>query len=142
MAYTWKGMRVLSLDEVDRLYRENSLGGYYILYPDNTEAMIEDISLKEIIKYVNDGCKFGEERPTTKMTLPDGKVIMVPDIVDVSELTPELDEFENNLWYIIEDYLVHLGIGVLDSEPDWATVKGLEDKLYEILESSGVVFKS
>jgi len=141
MAYTWKGMRVLTLDEVDELYRKDSLAGYYLLYPDNTESMIDEINLKEIIDHVSNGVKFGEELPTSELTLPDGKVILAPDVIDLTELS-EFDELEYSLWHTIEEYLVYFGIRTLDDQPDWATVKGVQEKLFEILESSGVIFKS
>lgn len=41
MVYSWKGMKKLTFEEVKILFDENKLEGYFKLYPDETEAMID-----------------------------------------------------------------------------------------------------
>lgn len=140
MAYKWKGMRVLSDNEVDELYMHGKLAGYFKLYPDGTEAEISSITFTEILDHYNAGGNFGEEIPTVELNLLDGKKILAPEVVDVSELTT-FDEMEYRLWNTIEEYMALFGIRTEDDEPDWATVKGVQDKLLDILQQCGVQFK-
>ena len=139
MGYNWKGMRILSDNEVGELYAGKKLDGYYRLYPNGTEAVIDGITFTEILDHYNAGGKFGEELPTVELTLPDGKKIMAPEVVDMSELTC-FDELEYSLWHTIEEYLTLFGIRTEDDTPDWATVKEVQNKLLDILERSGVRF--
>lgn len=61
MKYKWHGMRVLDSEEVDILYQQGKLDGYYKLFPDGTEAQIDGITLQEIADHYNNGGEFGEE---------------------------------------------------------------------------------
>lgn len=140
MGYNWKGMRVLSSTEVGERYFNKKLAGYYKLYPDGTEAEIDKITFPEILDHYKAGGKFGEEIPTIKLKLLDGKTIYAPEFVDVSELTT-FDEVEYSLWHTIEEYLTLFGIQTRDDEPDWATVKAVQGKLLDVLKSCGVLFK-
>lgn len=140
MAYRWLGMRVLDSDEVDEIYQREGLNGYYKLYPDGTETEIDGITLQEIADHYNSGGEFGEVLPTVELTLPDGKRIVAPEVVDISALD-SLEELEYNLWHTIEHYLVLFGIRTEDDAPDWATVKTVQDSLFTVLMDSGVNFK-
>ena len=41
MAYTWAGMRKLTWQEVKELHKKGKLAGYYKLYEDGSEAVID-----------------------------------------------------------------------------------------------------
>lgn len=140
MEYKWLGMRVLDSEEVDILYQQGKLDGCYKLFPDGTEAQIDGITLQEIADHLSKGGEFGEELPTVELTLPDGKKIEAPEVVDISAIGT-LDELEYSLWYTIEEYLVMFGIRTYDDTPDWATVKTVQDSILTVLTDAGVNFK-
>ncbi len=140
MEYKWLGMRVLGSEEVDILYQQGKLDGCYKLFTDGTEAQIDDITLQEIADHYNNGGEFGEELPTVELTLPDGKRIEAPEVVDISVIGT-LDELEYSLWHTIEEYLVLFGIRTYDDTPDWAMVKKVQDSILTVLIDAGVNFK-
>lgn len=74
------------------------------------------------------------------LNLLDGTPIKTPEIVDVSKLG-FLDELEYELWFLIEEYFSLFGIEVLGDEPDWATVKGVQEVIISMLANAGVEFK-
>lgn len=76
----------------------------------------------------------------TTRKLPDGKKISVPEVIDASGLY-YFDDMEYTLWHTIQEYFKLFGIKTEDNEPDFATVKFVQDKLLEILMDSGVNFK-
>lgn len=77
---------------------------------------------------------------TTELKLADGKTIIAPDVVDISKLG-FLDELEYTLWSTIEDYMLSFGIRTIDDEPDWATVKAVQDCILNQFIGAGVNFK-
>ena len=74
------------------------------------------------------------------MELADGKKITAPAVVDVSALGC-MDELEYELWHVIEEYMVQFGIRTQDDEPDWATVKAVQDSIFTAFSDAGVDFK-
>lgn len=141
MGYNWKGMRKLSWDEVKEYIRKGYIVGCFRLYEDGTEGMIErEYDLDDLIQHHEAGGEFGEELRTVNVSLPDGKAIKVPEYVDLSQLGC-LDSLEYEMWHTIQQYLEYFGITMTDDEPDWATVKGVQDKIIEILTEAGVEFK-
>lgn len=141
MAYTWLGMRKLSWEEVRRLHENGELAGYFMLYTDGSEGQIGSrYDWRDIEAHHLNGGEFGYELPTVSLTLPDGKKIKAPEVVEISALGA-LDELEYSLWHTIGEYLALFGIRTEDDEPDFATVKAVQDKLLDVLESAGVNFK-
>lgn len=141
MAYKWLGMRTLSWEEVKQLHESGELAGYFLLYPDGSEGQIErGYDWKSIEAHHENGGGFGDELPTVDLVLPDGKKIEVPEVVDISA-TGTLDELEYSLWHTIEEYLVLFGIRTEDDQPDFATVKAVQDRLLDVLIDAGVNFK-
>ena len=141
MEYKWLGMRTLTLEEVKEMHEKGELVGCYKLYPDGTETQIDSgYDWKDIESHYKNGGGFVEELPTVELTLPDGKRIEAPEVVDISALGT-LDELEYSLWHTIEEYLALFGIRTYDDTPDWATVKAVQDKLLEVLMDAGVNFK-
>ena len=128
MGYTWLGMRKLTWEEVLQRHEKDELAGCFRLYDDNSEAMIEK------------GGEFGEEIDTVDLELADGKKITAPAVVDVSALGC-MDELEYELWHVIEDYMVQFGIRTQDDEPDWATVKAVQESILTAFTDAGVNFK-
>lgn len=56
-------MRELTWDEVQDYHKRGELGGYFYLYDDGSEGMIEeDYSWEEIVRHHKNGGKFGEEK--------------------------------------------------------------------------------
>lgn len=84
--------------------------------------------------------EFGEEIDTVDLELADGKKITAPAVVDVSALGC-MDELEYELWHVIEDYMVQFGIRTQDDEPDWATVKAVQESILTAFTDAGVNFK-
>lgn len=82
----------------------------------------------------------GEEIDTVDLELADGKKITAPAVVDVSALGC-MDELEYELWHVIEDYMVQFGIRTQDDEPDWATVKAVQESILTMFTDAGVNFK-
>lgn len=140
MAYKWLGMRVIPWDEVQELHKEGELAGCYRLYPDNSEGQIDrGYSWDEMVKHHDNGGEFGEELDTVELELGDGKKITAPVVVDVSRLC-SLDELGYSMWTTIEEYLALFGIRTEDDQPDWYTVKAVQDKLLDVLQEAGVNF--
>lgn len=141
MAYKWLGMKVLTWENVKALHKNRELAGCYKLHPDGTESEIsENYDWPEIKQHHKIGGEFGQELPTVELDLPGGKEIKVPEVVDISALGT-LDELEYSLWHTIEEYLALFGIRTEDDQPDFATVKAVQDKLLDILIDAGVNFK-
>ena len=141
MAYKWLGMRRLDWEEVKRLHGNGGLTGYFMLYPDGSEGQIgSGYDWRDIEVHHLNGGGFGDELPTVSLTLPDGKKIEAPEVVDISALGA-LDELEYSLWHTIREYLELFGIRTEDDEPDFATVKVVQDKLFDVLIGVGVNFK-
>lgn len=62
MAYTWCGMKKMSWRDVLELHDREELVGCFLLYPDGTEAEIEDgYDFEEIIRHHQSGGEFGYE---------------------------------------------------------------------------------
>ena len=76
-----------------------------------------------------------------KMTaLADGKTIYAPQLVDLSE-TGCLDELEHAVWNLFLKYAKYFGINCQnESEPDWATVKAIQETVLKQFEDAGVLF--
>lgn len=141
MAYKWRGMRKLTYEEVKERFEKGELAGCFKLYDDNTEAAMGPFTdLEDIQQHRDNGGEFGEEIDSVELSLPDGKKIMAPVIVDISELG-SLDELEYSMWGVIQEYLSLFGIRTQDDEPDWATVKTVQDSLLTVLMDAGVNFK-
>ena len=141
MAYKWLGMKKISWKEVQELHEKGELAGCYRLYDDDTEGQIEaDYSWDEIIAHHEQGGEFGYEMDAVELNLPDGKKITAPIVVDISSLG-SLDEIEYELWNVIQEYMMLFGIRTEDDEPDWATVKTVQDKIIEVFMDAGVDFK-
>lgn len=142
MAYTWVRMRKLTWQEVKQLHKKGKLAGYYKLYEDGSEAVIDSNYdfIDDILDHQEKGGEFGEEIDTVDLELADGKKITAPAVVDVSALGC-MDELEYELWHVIEDYMVQLGIRTQDDEPDWATVKAVQESIFTAFTDAGVDFK-
>lgn len=141
MGYTWLGMRKLTWEEVLQRHEKGELAGCFRLYDDNSEAMIDrgyDFA-GDILAHHKKGGEFGEEIDTVDLELADGKKITAPAVVDVSALGC-MDELEYELWHVIEDYMVQFGIRTQDDEPDWATVKAVQDSIFTAFTDAGVCY--
>lgn len=142
MGYTWLGMQKLTWEEVLQRHEKGELAGCFRLYDDNSEAMIDrgyDFA-GDILAHHKKGCEFGEDIDTVDLELADGKKITAPAVVDVSALGC-MDELEYELWHVIEDYMVQFGIRTQDDEPDWATVKAVQESILTAFTDAGVNFK-
>lgn len=142
MGHGWTAeMRILKWEEVKKMHENGELAGCYKLYHGCTEAEISsDYEWSEIEQHHEKGGQFGEELPMVQLNLPDGKVLMAPEVVDIS--APDaLEELEYSVWGTIEEYLEVLGIGTFDDKPDWATVKAVQESILTILSDAGVNFK-
>lgn len=142
MGYTWLGMRKLTWEEVLQRHEKGELAGCFRLYDDNSEAMIDrgyDFA-GDILAHHKKGGEFGEDIDTVDLELADGKKITAPAVVDVSALGC-MDELEYELWHVIEDYMVQFGIRTQDDEPDWATVKAVQESILTAFIDAGVNFK-
>lgn len=142
MAYTWAGMRKLTWQEVKELHKKGKLAGYYKLYEDGSEAVIDSNYdfIDDILDHQEKGGEFGEEIDTVDLELADGKKITAPAVVDVSALGC-MDELEYELWRVIENYMAQFGIRTQDDEPDWATVKAVQESIFTAFTDAGVDFK-
>lgn len=140
--YSWKGMRIIPWEEVKQIARrEGNLAGYFYLYGDDTEGMIDkDESWIDIVEHHERGGQFGEEIDTVELFLPDGKKIETPVEIDISEMGC-LDELEYEMWFLIERYMSYFGIRTENDDPDWATVKEAQTAILNLLEKAGVKFK-
>lgn len=142
MAYTWAGMRKLTWQEVKELHKKGKLAGYYKLYEDGSEAVIDSNYdfIDDILDHQEKGGEFGEKIDTVDLELADGKKITAPAVVDVSALGC-MDELEYELWHVIENYMAQFGIRTQDDEPDWATVKAVQESIFIAFTDAGVDFK-
>lgn len=142
MAYTWAGMRKLTWQEVKELHKKGKLAGYYKLYEDGSEAVIDSNYdfIDDILDHQEKGGEFGEKIDTVDLELADGKKITAPAVVDVSALGC-MDELEYELWHVIENYMAQFGIRTQDDEPDWATVKAVQESILTAFTDAGVNFK-
>lgn len=141
MAYKWLGMKVLEWEDVKPLHKSGKLAGCYKLHQDGTESEISgSYDWSEIKQHHEVGGEFGQELPTVELELPDGKKIVAPEVVDISA-SGTLDELEYSLWHTIEEYFALFGIRTEDDQPDFATVKAVQDKLLDVLTYAGVNFK-
>lgn len=57
----YERIRVLSVMEAFCQLLKTRLEGYFILYPDGTEATIDRLSIKDFFFYIGNDCRFGEE---------------------------------------------------------------------------------
>ena len=142
MAYTWAGMRKLTWKEVKELHKKGKLAGYYKLYEDGSEVVIDSNYdfIDDILDHQEKGGEFGEKIDTVDLELADGKKITAPAVVDVSALGC-MDELEYELWHVIENYMAQFGIRTQDDEPDWATVKAVQESIFTAFTDAGVDFK-
>lgn len=142
MAYTWAGMRKLTWQEVKELHKKGKLAGYYKLYEDGSEVVIDSNYdfIDDILDHQEKGGEFGEKIDTVDLELADGKKITAPAVVDVSALGC-MDELEYELWHVIENYMAQFGIRTQDDEPDWATVKAVQESIFTAFTDTGVDFK-
>ncbi len=141
MAYKWLGMKVLAWEDVEEMHSKGELPGCYKLYLDGTESEIpKSYDWSELEHHHKDGGGFGRELPTVELKLPDGKKIVAPEVIDISAMGT-LDELEYSLWHTIEEYMELFGIRTEDDQPDFATVKAVQDKLLDVLTDAGVNFK-
>ena len=145
MDYNKKGMRKLSFDDVKKRVARGEITGCYFLYSDGTESVIDEGNgWSEIMQHIDNGGEIGEEIGEEidcfKTWLPDGKEIDVPVVVDISELGC-LDELEYSMWNVIQEYMAQFGIKTKDDEPDWATVKAVQDSLLKVFIDAGVNFR-
>lgn len=142
MAYTWAGMRKLTWQEVKELHKKGKLAGYYKLYEDGSEVVIDSNYdfIDDILDHQEKGGEFGEKIDTVDLELADGKKITAPAVVDVSALGC-MDELEYELWHVIENYMAQFGIRTQDDEPDWATVKAVQESVFTAFTDAGVDFK-
>lgn len=142
MAYTWAGMRKLTWQEVKELHKKGKLAGYYKLYEDGSEVVIDSNYdfIDDILDHQEKGGEFGEKIDTVDLELADGKKITAPAVVDVSALGC-MDELEYELWHVIENYMAQFGIRTQDDEPDWATVKAVQESIFTAFADAGVDFK-
>lgn len=134
------GMIVLPMEEAERRLREcEDITGCYLLYPDNTEALIEEGYDREQIKdSLKKGCLIGEELKPARLL--DGTEVLVPPAIDITELG-YFDEMENKLWELVKEYFDLMGIRVKnDDDVDFGTVKAMQDTLLDELEKAGVNF--
>ena len=139
-ALDWQ--HVISLLEDWQRHEKGELAGCFRLYDDNSEAMIDrgyDFA-GDIMAHHKKGGEFGEEIDTVDLELADGKKITAPAVVDVSALGC-MDELEYELWHVIEDYMVQFGIRTQDDEPDWTTVKAVQESILTAFTDAGVDFK-
>lgn len=60
MTYIWEGMKKISFEEVKQLCLDG-IGGFYLIYPDNTEADAYGSTWEEIERHYNNGGEFGIE---------------------------------------------------------------------------------
>lgn len=104
---------------------------------DNTATQVTALIMAE---HQERGGEFGEEIDTVDLEMADGKKITAPAVVDVSALGC-MDELEYELWHVIEDYMLSFGIRTIDDEPDWATVKAVQDCILNQFIGAGVNFK-
>lgn len=75
------------------------------------------------------------------LELADGKKIVAPEVVDIPSIK-NFGEMGYELWNVIRKYLTLFGIQVEEGEnPDWATVKEVQDKIMQVLQEAGVNFK-
>lgn len=141
MAHDWKkeGIRVLTNREVGNLYMDGKLDGYYKLYPNGEKNKISGTTPAEILRHYGNGGEFGCS--IAELKLLDGTIMHAPEEIDVS--APGIfDGLEYSLWETIKEYLELFGIQLENgNEPDWATVKAVQDKLLDILKDCGVKFK-
>lgn len=112
------------------------------MYEDGSEAVIDNKYdfIDDILDHQEKGGEFGEEIDTVDLELADGKKIIAPTVVNVSTLGC-MDELEYELWHVIEDYMVQFGIRTQDDEPDWATVKAVQESILTAFTDAGVNFK-
>ena len=126
MGYTWLGMQKLTWEEVLQRHEKGELAGCFRLYDDNSEAMIDrgyDFA-GDILAHHKKGGEFGEEIDTVDLELANGKKITAPAVVDVSALG-----------------CIQFGIRTQDDEPDWATVKAVQDSIFTAFTDAGANFK-
>ncbi len=73
--------------------------------------------------------------------LADGTILKGPAILELSDTNIGwLDELEYDVWNLFCAYCEHLGITVEDeSEPDWATVKAIQEFVFKQIEDAGIL---
>ena len=76
------------------------------------------------------------------LELIDGTKITTLEEVNITK-NGYFDEMEYELWDTIKNYMTLFGIQLeeSDDEPDWYTVKSVQDKIVQVLQEAGVNFK-
>lgn len=77
-----------------------------------------------------------------ELVFGDGLEIIAPEVVDLSKLGV-LDDLEYEVWNLIKQYMGWFGIRLKDEsdeEPDWATVKEVQEVILKSFEEAGVKF--
>lgn len=66
--YTWKGMEKVPFQKVIEDFKNGIISFSYWLYPDDTEALIEEdkVTLKKIVDHYYYGGEFGNEKENWK----------------------------------------------------------------------------
>lgn len=60
MSYTWQGIKKINFEEVKRIC-QRGIEGFFLLYPDETEANANGSSWEDIENHYNKGGEFGIE---------------------------------------------------------------------------------
>lgn len=77
-----------------------------------------------------------------ELVFGDGLKIIAPEVVDLSKLDA-LNDLEYEVWNLIKRYMDYFGIRLKDDsngEPDWATVKDVQEVILKDFEEAGVKF--
>lgn len=101
---------------------------FFYVYESDDEKMI-----------ILDEEDFTEEQRYAKLKLLDGKKICAPLGIDVAKV--EWSLLEIHLWKLLLQYMDMFKVSLVNrDEPDWATVKKVQDKIIEVFEEAGVKF--
>ena len=75
----------------------------------------------------------------TEISIPDKNIVIDKTV------TGNLDEAEYSIWNTFIDFINAMGITLVDMDsvqnPDWATVKAIEETMFGILEKTGCAFE-
>lgn len=87
MRELWKGMRVLSDEEIEALGKSGDLTGFFSLYPDGTEAEIDaGYEMEAVTDFLRRGGSIGEEMSDTKTRcvekIEDGSVDKLIEVLE------------------------------------------------------------
>lgn len=98
---------------------------------------IEDVSTEELAAIYNEMDYFD---PEIFQALIDMSELKISD-EEIAEDRDAVVDIEYELWHTIEKYFKLFRIKTQDGEPDWYTVKTIQDKILSELENAGVNFK-